>query len=909
MKKIILAFYVLLAIGFKAGAQEIFDMPGATETYVNGINDSGEICGNYIKNGTSFAFEINKWGDTINLVYPGSYDYFTATGISNNGMVTGLYGSSSNTTALQGFIFLPNPGRNAGGNYVTVTSGWGGTNTKMGGITNDTCFAGSYHVGGNDDGALQCGPAGFLNDLRCNNQGTVFPTYLFDVDINHNVAGYIIQGGYSQCAIYRGVSLGWDTFTIAGNNKSRIYGMNDNNYICGNFSNATRGFFAKKVAGSNVSGTTQIYIPGSTSIYPLDINNNNEIVGYFTNSTGIHGFIIAKYDIGFKPSVNGYSFVNDANGCWPSSYYSRWSYATDPYLNNGSPFPKRTATQIYPPQMHDSWVDMVKSLDESGIYQNTANGKVMKNVAFQKWKAGTSFSFQGACFGMSNTLAMIYDNVSWYTSMYPNCAAYQNRTAFNYPANDTVREAIMQMQAKDVYSSEYQGYENIHNNDNLYTTMQGLKQELRNSRGRAHKVLGIVIQHGSGGHAVFPYKLSPDKQGNGIDSIYIYDPNHPGADDLYIYTDLKLNNGLGNWYYSANGQDAEKGNSPDGKGLAVHMADSAALRVAHLMLTRTNSQAAVLRSNGFITAYYNDSSIVHMTDDNSNVAVMSVDSSVGTSLLSPHPHNGGIPGIETTELFSTSGITTVHKSTRAGYSSNFLAISDVDYFIECDRVSCSDTTDDYVFSTGTLNYINNTTCNVGLTYIVDREDSAYEYGYTISNLTVPPGNNVIVSRYGAHGMIIQNFGPATSYTLSTQFITDTVQSFVGSIPIGNNTQEIILPHDTTNSGVYVQVDNGMDGSNEDTIFVNQTVTALNQLNAPNIMAWPVPSGDQLYVSGPQGLVSYNIVDMLGRSYKTGELNFGSGGAQILDLTGLNAGVYIIRASGNAGKWNYMFIKE
>ena len=56
-------------------AQEIFDMPNATGTYLSGINDSGEICGYYtVSSGNTIAFWINKFGDTIILHGPDGND-------------------------------------------------------------------------------------------------------------------------------------------------------------------------------------------------------------------------------------------------------------------------------------------------------------------------------------------------------------------------------------------------------------------------------------------------------------------------------------------------------------------------------------------------------------------------------------------------------------------------------------------------------------------------------------------------------------------------------------------------------------------------------------------------------------------------------------------------------------------
>ncbi|MDB5282575.1 MAG: hypothetical protein JWO06_1650, partial [Bacteroidota bacterium] len=173
-----------------------------------------------------------------------------------------------------------------------------------------------------------------------------------------------------------------------------------------------------------------------------------------------------------------------------------------------------------------------------------------------------------------------------------------------------------------------------------------------------------------------------------------------------------------------------------------------------------------------------------------------------------------------------------------------------------------------------------------------------------------PNNKVTVTTYGTTGMVLQNFGPPTTYIITTDFVTPTSeQTFHDSIVIGSNTQHIIQPHDTTNSGIYILVDTGMQGHYEDTIFINRTVNDINRINAPNITAWPVPGTNQLFMSGPKGMVSYSIFDVMGRVAATGEMDFGNGLVQKFDIVDLPPGFFIIQGTGKEGNWNYAFVKE
>ena len=909
MLKHLLACAFTLA-SFFGSAQEIFDMPYATGTYLTGINDSGEICGYFTKStGNTIGFWINKYGDTILLHGPGgSNTYCNATGINNKDMVVGNFGSASNVAAAQSFIYVPNPGRNNGGTYITVTN-WGGINTQASGITDDTCISGSYQVGGNDCGAAWCNGEGTPTSLRCNNGGTIYPTYAYDINtVNHNTCGFIIEGAEEQAFVYRSSIDAWDTFQVGGFLKSRALGMNDNGWICGNYSSETKGFYAKKVWQQNLSNFQQIIVKGATTIYPSHINNNNDIVGFYYDAAGVaHGFIIATYDLGFRPSVNGFAFSNDT--AFPRSYSNQFSYAFDPYLGPPDTFPKGTngntlSNRIFPP-----WPDFVNAFTEAECY-DYINGHPVRHVqSYYVW-AGVAGKYGGTCYGFGNNAAWLWDVQHWYTNRYPNAAAYSGLDVIDYPFSDTVQQSLYQTHVLQ-FSKEARANTHNHVNEKLSVYLQTVKQELRNSRGRPHYSQGIILQDSSGGHCVFPYKLVPGAGGNGIDTIYIYDCNFPFADTMYISVDL--NDGTyGNWHYTAGGHlthPPDWGNTPDGTGLFLNILDSIIKNPVHIRLGQQNDGPNYARSSTdtLLFASFNDSSTVQMTDDNDSVANFSSGRSTHTSLVEPFFIATGQVG-QPTNAQSTSNITKVTKT--GALSNDFLSIEGNTYLLRCDRLSGTDNSDNYQFSSGNLTYLNNGPNIKGVGFTIDQEDSNIEYNYYITGLNVPVGNKVAVVTSGNTGVTLQNFGPPTSYIITTEFLKpDSLETFRDTIQIQGNTQHTILPHDTTYSGIYILVDTGMTGNIEDSIFIHQTVTGINHINTPNITAWPVPSGNELFMSGPQGLISYTIVDVMGRTVATGEMDFANGTTQMFNIARFAPGVYTITGTGTQGKWNYMFVKQ
>jgi len=905
MKKI-LPLLAALFFAHLSYAQEIFDMPGATGTYLTGINDSGEICGYYTTASATIGFEINLYGDTIIFTGPGSGNsYVTANGINNKGLVVGNYGSNSNVAAAQGYVFYPNPGRNAGGNCVNVTTGWGGTNIQAWGIADDTCVAGSFQNGLTQDGALWCQGYTQENDLVCYNQSTRYPTYGFAVDKNSNVGGFIIEGAQEQCAIYRIATTSWDTFMVGGFLKSRIYGMNDNGWICGNYNSETKGFFARKLAGQALSNLTQIKVAGAVTIYPSDINNKNNVVGYYSDASGkVHGFIIATYDIGFRPSVNGWS-CNNGNCAWPPGYYANLSYATDPFT--GDTFPRAQNGGPISNQCYTTWPDFVNALPGTTFYPIKNGKKVLDYNMFLKWAAVANLPFNGSCYGFAIGAGLLFDRPDAFRTMFPNLNLYSALNVVNYPINDTTLQAVHRVFAKQ-NSKEYLAIKTARLAQNISFNTKLIMQELRNSRGRPHQGLSMQNQGaGGGGHALFPYKLVMDQGGNGIDTIYIYDCNYPSSDAQYI--SVSLNSGLGTWHYYGFGPDW---GGATGKGFAPYGPDTIALSpTLHVWGLNHSTDNPVTRSvNDSIVAMYNDSSIVQMVDDSGSVAIFSLDTTASTDLILPITNwGGGMSPEENREVYSTNGVTTVSKKNHPGYSNNFLQITQDGYVIRCDRVSGTDTTDNYTYGPGSLSYIDSGSTNHTVAFTVAVDADSNQYNYFITNLNVPVNNKATAATYGTNGMVLQNFGPATTYVIITEFVIDSVRYFSDTIHIGSNTQHIIQPHDTTYSGIYILVDTGMTGHYEDTIFIHSTVTDINKINAPNLTAWPVPSDDKLYISGPQGLINYTIVDIMGRTVASGEIDFGNGETRAFNLVNLSPGMYIIRGAGQNEKWDYMFMKQ
>ncbi len=215
-----------------------FDVSGATDTVPVGINDSGQVAGNwFVTNPASTQGFIRDATGTITTFNPTGSAQTLLYGINTSGQVAGLYFDNQN--GGHGFV-------RSGQGTITPFDVQGGSvfaaGTAFGGINNLGAVTGSYN---NVNGVH-----GFVRDA----QGTI------------------------------------TTFDAPNVTVTEPRSINDLGQVTGNTtdsSNKDHGFVR------SAQGTITTFDPsGSTSTLPRSINNLGQIAGYFRGSDGrTHSFV------------------------------------------------------------------------------------------------------------------------------------------------------------------------------------------------------------------------------------------------------------------------------------------------------------------------------------------------------------------------------------------------------------------------------------------------------------------------------------------------------------------------------------------------------------------------------------------------------------------------------------------
>lgn len=261
------------------------DYPGATATFVDGINPAGDMVGGYYASDYNEHAFLLRNGKFSSFDYPGAV-WSEGEAITPQGDILGQYGLPDNT--VHGFLL-----RN--GNFFPVdvpgqATDVGAANTMPVHITPSGAIVGCYHQSSPDGSVNLDTMYGFVMDAS---GVTSFPSSR-SMDNGVNPAGdvtgilYAADGVVHQSyVVHNGVTT-W--FQFPGSAATQAWDISPTGAIVGFHRNATgiHGFIRQ---GQNM---TSFDVPGASSTRAFGISAVGDIVGYFTNATGYHGFLLSR---------------------------------------------------------------------------------------------------------------------------------------------------------------------------------------------------------------------------------------------------------------------------------------------------------------------------------------------------------------------------------------------------------------------------------------------------------------------------------------------------------------------------------------------------------------------------------------------------------------------------------------
>ncbi|HYM90357.1 MAG TPA: hypothetical protein VEW91_01840, partial [bacterium] len=279
-----------------AGPVTRIDAPGATTTWLNGINAAGQIvgCGSDIMGGSSHGF-VYAGGRFTTIDVPGAGANGTcANGINDVGQIVGDYYGPGDffTGKAHGFML-------AAGRFTTIDVP-GAAESFANGINNAGQIVGYYEDAAKKEHGFMLAAGRFTtidapgatetSAYSINNSAQIVGSYKDAAGIPH---GFLLAAGRFTTIDVPGV----------GTDYIGVFGINDAGQIVGHDGRGPyRGFVVKLESRAGVGSTPSarassvtiatIDAPGAARTAALGINGAGQIVGHFMDAGGkFHGYL------------------------------------------------------------------------------------------------------------------------------------------------------------------------------------------------------------------------------------------------------------------------------------------------------------------------------------------------------------------------------------------------------------------------------------------------------------------------------------------------------------------------------------------------------------------------------------------------------------------------------------------
>ncbi|MBL7719837.1 MAG: T9SS type A sorting domain-containing protein [Flavipsychrobacter sp.] len=893
-------------------------------TYLTGINNSGYVTG-YFNNGfNNYGFIITPSGKRL-VALPTvlGYSDTKVESINDNGVAV----VTCNTGSTVGIFrcYLDTLGDSIH-HYVQVT-GLTQPSSVAFDINNNNDISGWFQASTRflwvkHDSIVPTGNIPFESN-RVEIGIDVYNTLAGGINDANKVAGFYIDGSLIKPFVYDNIT---ENFTYLNSAfKIRLWDINNNNWVAGEYlqttNNVYMGFIANASTGSLTQFTSMNTIFDHNGIQSVAnaINDNGDVVGSFYHPDSNHwvGFI-------YRPGVSelripGFSFADDtwslenapgvANTSWPATYWSGFDYTqTDPYVPGSVPLLDNNIMAANPSLSIPSdwsvdWPSFAKETDVWG-FEGTTNPftqayyySIGKHLLFNKFKDRVH-PYWGNCYGITYSELLRYFDDQLFQTWY-GVPAGTNTSQVSNADNDAIQAIARNLlKQKDQYTSRY-STEDHYADESLWSGLHEMKSEFLKPFSQSNpRTLSYHIP--AGYHSVLPYKVRTpktlpfDSPTMEYDTVFIHDSNNPTDSTIYILVGSYKNN-LPHTSASYPGEQLDY----------VSLNKISVRELMNMPMTQLKSTSA--GDDPILTLSLSSPSQYTITTGTGQAILDGSGYANSSTDLTPVRFEAEITADPSIHLLDTNITASFNNHDYTNGAMNWTQ-SNKAFAMTITRASAAGETDNGEAALRRFSYGNpdNNTKYLNCTFVEMDDNLVYGSNIIASGICAAQGDSIVTSSLNPYTYTISKVSGTGNciydLTVFASYNGDTVKEFHAQVSLDGATTHTIDPYfqGTNGTQIAVIVDNGNDGSPDDTLFVaGWPVGVTNVINREGVKAFPNPVQNDLAVEfAHSGTYTIQLTDIVGRAIHHKTVN--GSGKVLIPMAQYPAGMYLLQVADEKG---------
>lgn len=576
------------------------------------------------------------------------------------------------------------------------------------------------------------------------------------------------------------------------------------------FANGEDGKFDWKIPDTLLSKKSMI------RIYDFSDTTNADTSDVFR----IKGYVLTRDSSGqyepFRPSEDQWAFWNDSTDMWPFSWYQQFDYrGIDPFTNSQySQWQGNSAFKNARSLSHPDWVSWVYTFSVAACYHSTLFN-IYNETAVIKWNSKRKV-WIGSCFGIAAASSLAFTWKDQFVNKYPSYPTFQN--PITVTSNNAVKIVVNELFTHQ-HGNPSAFNDTISKGKTVNQTLNELKQMLIEDDVQPKTITIFGGPSVGGAHTILPYRLRRDPTQNNIYHVDVYDNSNPASNNP-IRIDTTLNSNNGGW------------NSPDWSGwngkFYLEIVSDQYLNGATFPKGQGQQSLFILSDTELEINYPSDSQIEirdlqgNLTGFVNNQVYEDIPGSLAQMI------KNGSEGPPYGYFLETNTYSVKLDQFEEDTVETYFFTGNKSFVYERDGAEPNQT--DRLFFDEGLSVVNPDaqTKTVQLLNIIN--ETTQEKLTVVRSLELVQNDSVKIENPDSNTVKLISYGSAKNYDVELNYPTENGIGRFGdfNVSLSENTSHTFVPEwtDITNTDLMVLVDNGNDGTVDDTLYLQNKVSGI-----------------------------------------------------------------------------------